>query len=141
MSARLAIILAAALGAMGVAGSVSQAAAPALNFETFKTQVEPVFLKKREGIARCYQCHGGANNAFGLQELGEGQTGWTEEQSLLNFATASALVTPGDPDNSRLLLHPLAPEGGGDLFHSGGRQFESKNDPDWKAIADWVNGQ
>jgi YVTN family beta-propeller protein len=37
-----------------------------------------------------------------------------------------------------LLLHPLAPEAGGDAFHSGGRQFESQNDPDWLTIADWV---
>jgi hypothetical protein len=48
------------------------------------------------------------------------------------------LVNPGDPDTSRLLLHPLAPEGGGDIFHSGGRQFGDKNDPLWKTIADWV---
>jgi hypothetical protein len=41
---------------------------------------------------------------------------------------------------SRLLMHPLAPEGGGDVFHSGGRQFMSTNDPDWKAMAAFVNG-
>jgi hypothetical protein len=37
-----------------------------------------------------------------------------------------------------MLIHPLAPEAGGDLFHSGGRQFESKNDPDWKILAQWL---
>jgi hypothetical protein len=26
------------------------------------------------------------------------------------------------------------------VFHSGGRQFASKDDPDWKAIAQWVSG-
>ena len=25
--------------------------------------------------------------------------------------------------------------------YSGGRQFESKNDPDWKVLAEWVNGK
>jgi hypothetical protein len=49
-------------------------------------------------------------------------------------------VNPGEPGTSRLLLHPLAPEGGGDAFHSGGRQFADKNDPQWKAIEAWVNG-
>jgi hypothetical protein len=39
------------------------------------------------------------------------------------------------------LQHPLAPEGGGDVFHSGGRQFATKDDPDWKTLADWVNGK
>jgi YVTN family beta-propeller protein len=36
------------------------------------------------------------------------------------------------------LIHPLAPEAGGDGFHSGGRQFETQNDPDWLALAEWV---
>jgi YVTN family beta-propeller protein len=36
------------------------------------------------------------------------------------------------------LTHPLAPEAGGDAFHSGGRQFETQNDPDWLILAAWV---
>jgi hypothetical protein len=50
------------------------------------------------------------------------------------------LVTPGNPEGSLLLFHPLAKEAGGDEFHSGGRQFESKNDPDWQTIAAWIRG-
>jgi len=61
-------------------------------------------------------------------------------QSRRNFETVAKLVNPGSPDTSRLLLHPLAPEGGGDVFHSGGRQFSGKDDPAWKTIARWVNG-
>jgi hypothetical protein len=26
------------------------------------------------------------------------------------------------------------------VFHSGGRQFGSQDDPNWKILADWVNG-
>ena len=66
---------------------------------------------------------------------------WSEEQSRRNFETVSKLVTPGDPDTSRLLMQPLAPEGGGNVFHSGGRQFESKNDPDWRTVARWITGR
>lgn len=40
--------------------------------------------------------------------------------------------------SGRLLLHPLAPDAGGDEFHSGGHQFLSRDDPDWKAIAAWI---
>jgi hypothetical protein len=143
MSARFIILFsaAAAFGAIAIVGGASIAAEPQLNFEIYKSQVEPVFLMKREGIARCYQCHVEANNPFTLQRLGEGQTNWTDEQSRLNFAVSSSLVTPGDPENSRLLIHPLAPEGGGDLFHSGGRQFATKDDLDWRAWAEWVGGQ
>ncbi|MEE8440016.1 MAG: hypothetical protein V3S07_10535 [Micropepsaceae bacterium] len=143
MSARFMIVFAAAaaLGAVAIAGSVSIAAESALDYEIFKSEVEPVFLKKREGIARCYQCHVEANNGFSLASLPAGQAAWNEEQSRLNFEMASRLVIPGDSANSRMLIHPLAPEAGGDLFHSGGRQFKSQDDPDWRAWADWVDGQ
>jgi len=143
MSARLASFFSAAvvLGVVVIAGGVSLAAAPELDYEVFKVHVEPVFLKKREGIARCYQCHVEANNAFSLQRLDPGQTGWSDAQSRLNYEMSSRLVIPGDSANSRMLIHPLAPEAGGDLFHSGGRQFKSQDDPDWLAWEDWVNGQ
>ncbi|MBO0757017.1 MAG: hypothetical protein J2P54_14240, partial [Bradyrhizobiaceae bacterium] len=108
---------------------------PALNFEFFKDRVEPIFLQKRAGHTRCYVCHAESNNALRLEKLKDGETQWTFEQSRHNFEVVSKLVTPGDPSTSRLLLHPLAPEGGGDPFHSGGRQFSTKDDPAWKTIA------
>jgi hypothetical protein len=131
----------------GAAVSQSSAAAsatnasPALDYEFFKTRVEPIFLKKRPTHARCYVCHEDANHALKLAKLSSGNTTWTEEESRRNFEVVSQLVTPGDPLGSMLLHHPLAPEAGGDAFHSGGRQFESQNDPDWKTLADWVRGQ
>jgi hypothetical protein len=114
------------------------AMAQALDFEVYRSQVEPIFLKKRTGHARCVVCHEASNSAFHLLARPEGGKSWTEEQSRKNFETVSKLVRPGDPDKSRLLLHPLAHDAGGDLFHNGGEQFTSKNDPDWKAMADWV---
>jgi hypothetical protein len=139
MLARLTIALAAALFAANL--SVVASKTPTLDYEFFKTKVEPVFLKKREGHTRCYVCHEESNNAFRLEKLPAGATFWTEEQSRKNFDTVSALVAPGDTANSLLLLQPLAPEAGGVTFHSGGRQFSSRNDPDWKTLAQWVAGQ
>lgn len=121
------------------AGSVALAAAPstALNYEFFKAKVQPIFLEKRAGHARCVVCHGGANNALHLAVLPpSGQ--WSEDDTKNNFAAVSALVNRADPANSRLLIHPLAPEAGGDMFHSGGRQFASKDDPDWKILAQFA---
>jgi hypothetical protein len=112
--------------------------AQSLDFETFRTKVEPIFLKKRPTHARCVVCHAGAGNRFRLEPLSAGATTWTEEQSRKNFAVVSKIVVPGDPANSHLLKQPLAHEAGGEDFHSGGRQFASKDDPDWKTIADWV---
>jgi hypothetical protein len=117
------------------------AAEVALDYDFYKSRVEPIFLKKRLSHGRCYVCHAESNNAFRLQKLSPGSSSWTEEQSQSNFQKAAALVVAGDPDKSKLLLHPLAPEAGGLAFHSGGRQFASKNDPDWKILAQWVRGQ
>ena len=127
-----------------VATLASPAAAqspPALDYEFFKARVEPVFLKKRVGHTRCYVCHGaGSNNAFKLEKLPNGEKSWNEEQSRRNFATVSTLVTPGNLAASRLVTQPLAPEAGGHVFHSGGRQFASRDDPDYKALVQWVSG-
>lgn len=114
--------------------------AQTLDYEVFKTRVEPVFLKKRPGHARCVACHVDAATAFRLQKLPENGV-WTEEQSRKNYEVVLRLVTPGDAHSSRLLKHPLAPDAGGDIFHGGGRQFASTLDPEYKAIADWINGK
>jgi hypothetical protein len=120
--------------------TASFAIAQSLDFETYRTKVEPIFYKQREGHARCVVCHAQSNNSFKLQEWGPKTKAYTEEQSRLNYQMILQIVTPGNPDGSLLLMHPLAKTGGGDEFHSGGRQFESKNDPDWKTIAAWVKG-
>jgi hypothetical protein len=122
------------------AGS-SCAADQALDYEFFKTRVEPVFLQKRPDHVRCYVCHSDNNSAFKLEKLSPGSTFWTEEQSRKNFEVVSHLVVPGKTDASLLLTRPLAPQAGGHAYHSGGRQFATKNDPEWKILAQWVNGQ
>jgi hypothetical protein len=129
-----------AAGAVWAATSVSEVASQAkpLDYEAFKTRIEPIFLEKREGHVRCYTCHSENNSAFHLERLSGESKSWTDEQSRKNFQSVSGLVAPNDPAASRLLIHPLAPEAGGDLFHSGGRQFENKNDPDWKLLAQWA---
>jgi hypothetical protein len=133
-----------AAGAALAAASVSEVASqgkPPLDYETFKSRIEPIFLQRREGHVRCYTCHSENNSAFHLERLSAGTSFWTDEQSRKNFQSVSGLVVPNDPASSRLLIHPLAPEGGGDLFHSGGRQFESKDDPDWKLLAQWAGAE
>ena len=140
MSLRVLSVIVAA-GAALAAASVSEVASqgkPPLDFEVFKSRVEPIFLERREGHARCYTCHSENNNGLHLERLSPGATTWNEEQSRKNFQSVSGLVVPGDPASSKLLIHPLAPEAGGDLFHSGGRQFGTKDDPDWKILAQWA---
>jgi hypothetical protein len=116
------------------------AAQPVLDFEFFKTRVQPIFLTKRLGHARCYVCHS-TGTPFRLQRLSAGATTWNEEQSRRNFEAAQREVIPGDPQVSQLLVHPLAPEAGGDLFHNGGKHWDSQSNPEWQTLAEWVKGQ
>jgi hypothetical protein len=110
--------------------------APTLDYLYFKERVQPIFLKKRPGHARCVVCH--ENRSPGLQPLAERATTWSEEQSRQNFAVWKQFVVPGKPMKSRLLLHPLAEAAGGDRFHGGGKHWQSQNDPEWKVMAAWV---
>jgi hypothetical protein len=119
---------------------------PQLDYEFFKTRVEPIFLKRRSpDHARCYVCHQVRIHTGGplsLQPLLPGMNFWTEEQSRVNFETVSKLVVPGDPSASLFLQRPLAPEAGGiGDTHQGGRQFASQDDPDWQNMKAWVLGQ
>jgi hypothetical protein len=122
---------------IGLALLSGLAVAQSLDFDVYRAKVEPIFLKKRAGHARCVVCHSANNSAFRLTWT-QGATEFTEEQSRKNFESVSKLVRPGNPDKSPLLIHPLAPDAGGDRFHGGGRQFASKDDPDWKILAGWV---
>ena len=72
------------------------AAAQSLDYETYKQTVEPIFIKKRAGHARCVACHSASNNAFRLQPLPE-DGAWTDEQSRLNYESVKRLVNPREP--------------------------------------------
>jgi hypothetical protein len=131
----------AAAFAVALASTTLVSAAGTLDYDFFKAKVQPIFLEKRPGHAPCVMCHADASNMLHLEKLPDGQSTWTEEQTRKNFETVSSIVQAADnPLASKILLHPLAPEAGGDAFHSGGRQFASKNDPDWKLIAQWAQG-
>ncbi len=111
-----------------------------VDYQVFKAKVEPLLLEKRPGHARCVTCHS-TGTAFRLQPLPKGQAAWTEEQSQKNFEMAKRFIRAGDPAGSRLLLMPLSHDAGGTEFHPGGKHWESQNDPEWKTLADWVNGR
>jgi hypothetical protein len=135
------VLQAAPSSAPAGAQAAPSAAGAALDFEFFKTRVQPIFLEKRPGFTRCVVCHSGEGNNSFLRPLAAGATTWDDEQSRLNFQRVSRLVVPGQPMKSRLLLHPLEPKAGGDEFHNGGRQFSSQDDPQFKTLAAWVGGQ
>jgi hypothetical protein len=139
--------LVAACLSFAAAGSSTQAwsqpasstASPKLDYEFFKAKVEPVFLAKRPGHARCVVCHTFNNAPFKVVRLSPGSTTWTEEQSRRNFELVQKVAQPGF-EGSKLVVHPLAEEAGGDPHHGGGQQFSSKDDPEWLTLKAFVLG-
>jgi len=109
------------------------------DFNYYRTKVEPIFTTKRPTHARCIVCHIG-RTAFNLQPLAKGVTTYTEAESRKNYEMLLNLVNPKNPEASVLLMHPLAGDGGGDDFHSGGRQFPTKQDPNWQTLYNWIKG-
>jgi hypothetical protein len=114
--------------------------ASALDFEYYRTKVEPIFLARRDGHTRCVSCHS-RGTPMRLQELLPGATAWNEEQSRLNFAVVRLRVVPRNLNQTRLLVHPLASEGGGTFYHSGGKHWTSFLNEEWQTIANWVCGR
>jgi hypothetical protein len=108
-----------------------------LDYEYFKAKVQPIFLTKRPGHARCISCHG-AGTPLRLQPLDPGATTWTEEESQKNFAAIKRVASAGP--RSRLILHPLEESAGGDFFHSGGKHWSSQTDPEWLVLKAFVEG-
>ena len=117
----------------------SSAAPPTLDFDFFKARVEPIFTTKRVGNARCISCHG-SGTPMRLKPLPDGAATWSDADARANFDVIRARVIPGDPDDSRLLRHPLAEAAGGDPQHDGGKHWTSKDDPEWLTLAAWVRG-
>src|SRR6187455_733750 len=78
------------------------AAAPALDYNVFKTKVQPILTATRKGNSRCTACHSrGGGNAY-LEPLPPGSDTYNEEQSRRNFDRVSRLVVPGEPLKSLL---------------------------------------
>jgi hypothetical protein len=127
------------LALQGQQPTSSPAASTSLNFEFFKAKVQPILLAKRPGHARCIACHG-SGTPLRFQPLAPGSTSWTDEEARKNFQAIQRVVVPGNL-KSRLLLHPLEEQGGGDFFHSGGKHFTSQNDPEWQVLKAFVLGQ
>lgn len=146
MRIALLLVLAAALliqqpaSAALPAQGASSAAASLVDFEFFRTRVQPIFLAKRDGNSRCYSCHS-KGTPMRFQELSAGATTWNEEQSRKNFQVVLPRVTPRNLATSRLLQHPLIAEGGGTFYHSGGKHWNSISNPEWQTIANWVCGR
>ena len=117
----------------------STTASAALDYDFFKNKVQPIFLAKRPGHARCIACHG-SGTPLRLQPLSPGASSWNDAESRKNFEAIVRVVVPGNL-KSRLLIHPLEEKAGGDFYHNGGKHWQSQNDPEWQTLKAFVVGQ
>lgn len=116
-------------------------AAP-VDFEFFRACVQSVFQNPREGHIRCSNCHGAGTGLLAFAPLpAGGRSEWNEQEAKQAFATISRLIVPGNPVESRFLLKPLHPDGGGSYAHNGVRRWQNRNDPEWQMLASWVRGE
>lgn len=120
--------------------AASSTAQATLDYDFFKTRVEPVFLTKRAGHTRCVVCHTENNAPFHLVPLSPGSTNWNEQQSQQNFQLIQRVALPGSMD-SPLVHHPLAQAAGGDPHHGGGDQFTSQQDAAWQTLKAFIMGE
>ena len=141
MRAAFAVVLSFALSALAAAQQPAPAASTSasLDYDFFKARIQPIFVAKRPGHARCIACHG-SGTPLRLQPLAPGAATWNEEDSRKNFDAVRRVAIPGNM-KSKLLVHPLAEDAGGDFYHNGGKHWSSQNEPEWQALRAWIMGQ
>ena len=156
MSRRRASVAGVVLGAFAAFGAATMSAEPgaaqggaqasgfptAADIETYRNTVERLFLTDRggtvPGMAACVMCHSWQTKPMRFSlEMPATDAGWTVEQSRRNFDIVTKLVNTKDPEASRLLLKPLAPQAGG-LAHTGGTYWPSREHPDRQALLAWI---
>jgi mono/diheme cytochrome c family protein len=114
-------------------------AEPTLDFTFFRSCVQQVFATPKEGHIRCAQCHAGGQVGFAPPP--QNGKAWSDEEAKRAYTSISRLIIPGNPDQSRFMLKPLHPDGGGSYAHNGVRRWQSKSDPEWQMLAGWVRGE
>lgn len=117
----------------------------------FRCEVQPVLTLycgnlACHGDARRYYRHFGRNRLRLSGAERERAAPLSEQEAAYNYASAAALVVPGEPDESLLSQKPLAQRAGG-LYHGGaerfggGDVFSDRDDLDYQTLARWIEGE
>ena len=112
---------------------------PTLDFDFYRTCVQEIFANPLYGQLSCTRCHGGGSIGFAPHPANG--SSWTEVEARRGFEVIQRLIVPGNPVQSRWLLKPLHPDGGGSYSHNGVRRWQSRDDPEWQMLAAWVRGE
>lgn len=110
-----------------------------LDFDFFRSCVQQVFAKPREGHIPCSNCH--SAGLIGFAPAPQSGNTWSDDEARRAFSTLLRLIVAGNPEQSRFLLKPLHPDGGGSYTHNGPRRWQSRDDAEWRMLAEWVRGE
>src|SRR5262249_15338038 len=116
----------------------------------FRCRVHPVLAKSCAAFA----CHGDGRRFFRVYARNRLRLGGTEadrnafltaDERTANYDAARALVDPSHPHASPLLLKPLELAAGGSFhrgaeIYAGGNVSATRDDPDFQALARWIDG-
>ncbi len=117
----------------------------------FRCRVQPILTKSCGALA----CHGDVARYYHIFSRNRLRFGFPEEQRnaqlsvqerAFNYNATRAIVDGASPQNSYLLLKPLESSEGG-YYHGGATRFKKGNvflnrdDPDYKTLEKWVNGE
>jgi hypothetical protein len=148
-----ALFLAIALGMLGCQTGLTDEApySDKLDEAYFRCRVQPVITKSCAALA----CHGDVQryyHVFGRNRLrlGGGEekrnAQLSAQERAFNYNATRAIVDAAKPAESYLLLKPLESSAGG-YYHGGatlfkkGNVFLNREDPDFKTLEKWVNGE
>jgi hypothetical protein len=112
---------------------------PTLDFAFYNSCIQEMYRNPRYGQLSCQECHAGGFTGFAPRAANG--TAWTEQEARRGYDAIQRLILPGNPVQSRWLLKPLHPDGGGSYTHNGVRRWQSRDDPEWLMMAAWVRGE
>lgn len=115
----------------------------------FRCRVQPILTKNCSNFA----CHGDGARPFVIFARNRLRLGGTEpdrnaflgdDERTFNFHSAAAMVDAERPDESPLLMKPLATAAGG-WFHGASRlengyDVFDERDGEWMVLSDWAHG-
>jgi hypothetical protein len=147
------ILLSVALGSLGCQTGLTDEAPFSSNLDEayFRCRVQPIITKSCAALA----CHGDIQryyHVFGRNRLrlsgGEEQrnAALSAQERGFNYNATRAIVNVAKPKESYLLLKPLESSEGG-YYHGGATRYKKGNvyinrdDPDFKTLEKWVNGE
>lgn len=135
---------AAASLAQGTSTFASINPSQALDFEFFKTKVEPYLAKPSGDGQSCVQCH--VTHTLFKLDRPDAQGIFTAEQSRRNFTNALKVVNLEYPESSLMLRKPMSTAGSegvvgaSQLSHGGGKRWEDEDSDAYRNILRWVRG-